>query len=285
MNNANTSGKSLDLVEKSRKARLLIIEVAKRVSGAHIGGSFSIIDFLIAYYSFICPDDDEKRVAFYQGMLENIPTLVFSKGHCYLAQLAALDIISSETYYTSNYLKEGSEFFGHPKRLVANSHFPVSTGALGQGITFANGLALGNKIYKNDEVVISILGDGEMNEGSCSEALLFAKQHELNHLVVIDNNRQISLGKTNDILNLGNLNERMMNFGFEGDVVDGHDFEMLNTQILKNFKSKGPRYLILNTVKGNGVSFMKGEFKWHHRRFKDNEYEEALNELKNKENL
>ena len=281
MNNTNISGTSLDLIEKSRKARLLILETAKRVSGAHIGGCFSIIDFLVTYYNFLCPDGVEERNDFYQGKSKEIPTMIFSKGHCYLAQLAALDTIYSRKYYTSNYMKVDSEFFGHPKRYKENLHFPVSSGALGQGVTFANGLALANKLNKSQQKVISIIGDGEMNEGSCMEALLFAQQHELNHYFVIDNNNQMSLGNTSKILNLGKLKSRLKSVGMEGVEINGHNFKLLKKEILNLLTNNGQNFLILNTVKGKGVSFMEGDYKWHHRRFKDNEYEEALYELKN----
>ena len=195
-----------NLFNKGRKARARLIEVARRVSGAHIGGSFSIIDFLITYYSKVSPDKVEEKLEFYKGkLISDYPTLVFSKGHCYLAQLAALDIVFNQDYYCDNYLKEDTQFFGHPKRIKDNIHFPISAGALGQGLTFGNGLSLADKLIGNNQKTISIIGDGEMNEGSCTEALVFACQHKLNHCFVIDNNNQISLGKTSDIYNLGNL--------------------------------------------------------------------------------
>ena len=122
----------LNLSKKSNKARLKLIEVARRVSGAHIGGSFSIIDFLITYYTKISPVEERERLNCYKGKIVNqIPTLVFSKGHCYLAQLAALDVVFDSDYYCDNYLRDDTQFFGHPKRIKDNCHFPISAGALG----------------------------------------------------------------------------------------------------------------------------------------------------------
>jgi transketolase len=267
-----------------QKARELILNVANRVGGSHIGGSFSIVDFLIHLYSGYRETNSVTDEEFYNGNLADLPRIIFSKGHCYLSQLAALDAIFNKNFYTENYLADGSEFFGHPKKNKSNNHFLVSAGALGQGLTFGNGLSLSNKFLDNNIKIISIIGDGEFNEGSCTEALLFASQHKLNHSFVIDNNDQMSLGKTSKIFNLGFLKSRIEAYGLECYDIDGHSDEALDTCINKilNTNSNHPCVYILNTIKGKGVSFMEGDSKWHHRRFKENEFINAINELNEK---
>ena len=264
-----------------QKARELILNVANRVGGSHIGGSFSIVDFLIHLYSGYKDNNSVTDEEFYNGYLGELPKIIFSKGHCYLSQLAALDSVFNKTFYTDKYLTDGSEFFGHPKKNRTNSHFLVSAGALGQGITFGNGLSLANKFIENNSKMISIIGDGEFNEGSCTEALLFASQHKLNHSFVIDNNDQMSLGKTSKIFNLGFLKSRIEAYGLDCHDIDGHSEEELDicvNNILDKNNSQ-PCVYVLNTIKGKGVSFMEGESKWHHRRFKENEFINAIKEL------
>lgn len=267
----------------SRRARRLVIEKCNEVGGVHIGGSFSCIDFLVTFYQAIYEDLNETdRNLYYDGKLDHDITLVVSKGHCYIAQLAALDAVFGRNEYLAKYFQAGSDYFGHPKRSVSNLHFPVSSGSLGQGLTFANGLALANKINnKGNKIVVSLVGDGEMQEGVTYEALNFLSQHKLNHTVVLDNNNQISLGKSSDILSLGTPVAHLETSELLIERVDGHCFSSLNIlakKILKNNSRMG-RFVELKTVKGKGVSFMEGVFKWHHRRFRDGEFAAALEEL------
>jgi len=273
----------LEIIKSTVRARRLVLDVAERVGGSHIGGSFSIIDFLCTLYSHYLETGMVKDLELYEGKLNGLPQVIFSKGHCYLAQLAALDSVCGQTYYTDNYLKDGTFFFGHPKQNKESEHFVVSTGALGQGITFANGLSLANKRNSINRTTISIVGDGELNEGSCTEALLFAAHHKLNHTFIVDFNDQMSLGKTSEILNLGSLKERFYSYGLEFFEIDGHDIEQLTecVQLLLADSETPPvaRIIILKTIKGKGVSFMEKDIKWHHRRFKNDEYQRAIDEL------
>jgi transketolase len=271
------------LIEKSNNARKLILNVANRVGGSHIGGSFSIIDFLCTLYLKYIEVGNISIENLYNGKFSELPQIIFSKGHCYLSQLAALDSICGLNKYTNNYLLENTNFFGHPKRDVNNENFLVSTGALGQGITFGNGIALSNKLLKSNRKVITIIGDGELNEGSCTEALLFASHHKLNHTFILDYNNQMSLGKTTNILSLGKLKERFSSYGLNCIEINGHDFHDLS-MCVNSFLVKSnidTTIFILNTIKGKGVSFMESDPKWHHRRFKGDEFINAMKELNN----
>jgi len=266
----------------ARQARILILDVANRVGGCHIGGCFSIIDFFVTYYTRLIELTGVDKNDIYSGDSISAPKIIMSKGHCYLAQLASLDIVCGERFYTSSYLKKGNNFFGHPKRDPNNYNFPVSTGALGQGVTFGNGLAFAYKFKGSKSKVISIIGDGELNEGSTTESFLFSSHHKLNHHFILDNNNQMSLGKTSEIFNIGRVFDRLKSYGLDASEINGHDFNELLKSIDKLILNDScySSFLILNTIKGKGVSFMEGDPKWHHRRFKNDEFEMAINELK-----
>lgn len=270
----------------SNRCRYETIEVAKRVGGVHIGGIFSIVDFLIVYYAKGIELSEDIQ-EFYAGHFsENQPSLIFSKGHCYLSQLIVLDELCTLSRYSDSYLKIGTKYFGHPKRDVENEHFPISSGSLGQGIVFANGIALAKKLSKNNQRLVVILGDGELNEGACTEAMLFAAQHQLSVTYILDNNRQMSLDRVDKIFSNGDLAMRFTSYGLRTNVINGHNYtdllSIVNLIYGVDRKEFGPEMFILNTIKGSGVSFMEGDPKWHHRRFKDAEYELAIQEINKK---
>lgn len=270
----------------SNRCRYRAIEVANRVGGVHIGGIFSIFDFLVLYYAKGI-ELSINHQEFYDGNFSgNQPVLVFSKGHCYLSQLIVLDELCSKSHYSDNYLQSGTKYFGHPKRDFENQHFPISSGSLGQGIVFANGIALAKKLSNNDQRVIVILGDGELNEGACTEAMLFAVQHQLPVTYILDNNKQMSLDVVSRIFSNGDLPIRFESYGLPTRVIDGHNHDDLLFAVNRIYSSgseiSGPEIFILNTIKGSGISFMEGDTKWHHRRFKDAEYELAIQEINKK---
>ena len=270
----------------SNRCRFKAIEVANRVGGVHIGGIFSIFDFLVIYYAKGIELSNNHQ-EFYNGNFIGIqPLLIFSKGHCYLSQLIVLDELCSQSCYSDDYLKSGTNYFGHPKRDLLNQHFPISSGSLGQGIVFANGIALAKMLSKNSQRVVVIFGDGELNEGACTEAILFAVQHKLPVTYILDNNKQMSLDKVDRIFSNGDLPMRFESYGLITRVIDGHSYVDLLSAVNSiyaavNAKS-GPEIFILNTIKGSGISFMEGDTKWHHRRFKDVEYELAIKEINKK---
>lgn len=278
---------SFEFIHAGNRCRLNVLDVAKRVGGVHIGGIFSILDFLILYYSMGLQIVG-NRDSYHAGAFSHqCPQLIFSKGHCYLAQLVVLDYLCMSTIYADSYLVQGSVFFGHPKRSSTNLHFPISSGSLGQGVVFAGGIAYSNKCAQIRGRVVVILGDGELNEGSCTEAMLFAVQHKLPITYVLDSNKQMSLDAVQKILSNGQLVERFRAYGLEVVNVDGHSYPELYSLVRDLYceqnVDKGPIICILNTIKGRGVSFMESEPKWHHRRLKGNEYDLAVNELLSKD--
>ena len=247
----------------SYQSRIDIVNTVYSAKGGHLGGSLSVIDILSSIYSFY--DDYEFET-------------ILSKGHCLLAwictllRIKVLDKTVLEKYY-----RNGSQFGGHPKK---GSHDLItwSTGSLGHGLSVACGKALANK----EKNFFCIIGDGESNEGSIWEALMFLKQHEIkNLLVIIDNNKQESLDFTEKILSIEDLQKRITGIGLKNVRLNGHNIEILTEKIYEfiNGNEFELNVIIADTIKGKGISFMEKDPKWHHRKIKDEEIHLCLKEL------
>lgn len=257
----------------SKTARLKIIDVSSRVGAVHFGGIFSIIDFFIAFYANFSGINLNKTDLIPKKLIEKVlPELYMGKGHCYLAQLAALDTLFENSNFSQKYLLDGSMFFGHPKRQEQSNLFPVSSGSLGQGITMANGAALANKLLRNGNSVWTVIGDGELNEGAVNEAIQFSAQRRLRHVIVIDNNKQESLDFTAEIVSNGLLEERFKGYDVNFLSCDGHHLPSLIEVFKRLEKMDGTTILNLDTIKGFGVKFMEKDPKWHSRRMSQEEF-------------
>ena len=191
-----------------------------------------------------------------------------------MALLKIIPIKKLDTYY-----KNGSVFSGHV------SHYKVpgiecSTGSLGSGIGIACGVALASKLDKKKSKIFTLVGDGELNEGSCWEALLFANHHKLNNLtIIIDRNYYQSILTTEKTLKLNPLKQKIKSFGLDVFEVDGNDIKQLKNCLKK--KTSTTKVIIANTIKGKGVSFMQNNIKWHYKNPDREEYNLALKELIN----
>ena len=246
------------------QSRIDIIETVYRVKGGHLGGSLSVIDMLSSIYCFY--EDYQFE-------------LILSKGHCILAWIITLLRVGEiEKKELLSFYGEDSKFGGHPKKGSSKS-ITWSTGSLGHGLSVTCGKALANPNKK----FFCVLGDGELNEGSAWEALMFLAQHKLkNVLVLIDNNKQESLAMTEEILSIESLDKKIGGMKLRAERINGHEINSLVEKIggfLSNNISEFPQVFICDTVKGKGVSFMEKVPMWHHRKIKDFEYEMALNEL------
>ena len=187
-----------------------------------------------------------------------------SKGHACLALYCLLyekKIISKKLI--SSYGKNNSILMQHASHYVKGVNF--STGSLGHGLPVAAGLALSNKIKKNKNRIYVLMSDGEMNEGTTWEAVLFASHHKLNNLVIIiDNNKLQSLTYTNKTLNIDPLDKKFKSFGCKVLSVNGHNHKELKKNLKVSDKKK-PLVIIANTIKGKGVSFMENNIAWHYK--------------------
>ncbi len=240
-----------------------------------MGSSFSLVELVAVLYQHFIRlnwadrNDDARDI------------LALSKGHGVMALYACfrefgwLNDADIQGYFSpKNHLKG-----------LSSAHVPgieVSGGSLGHGITVSTGMALASKLKGSDRRVFALLGDGEMNEGSVWESLLFAAHHQLNRLfVIVDSNRFQAMGESSLILNMGSLKQKFEAFGFEVIEVDGHNVADLQNAFERLVTSTDPRpkALVAHTIKGKGVSFMENNNDWHYLRLTEETYQAALGEL------
>jgi transketolase len=175
--------------------------------------------------------------------------------------------------------KYRSHYIGHPTKKVAG--IEQNTGALGHGLSFSVGVALAAKMDKRDYRVFTLLGDGELPEGSNWEAALTGAHYKLDNLcAIIDKNCLQITGATSDVCNTDPLDKKFESFGWVVRTVDGHDPAVLKKTFgALPFEKGKPSVIIANTVKGKGISFMENQVKWHHGVPDKEQYQLALDEL------
>ncbi|HEY1860949.1 MAG TPA: transketolase [Gemmataceae bacterium] len=259
-----------------RQLRRTILRLAHAGSAVHIACAFSIVEILaVLYRAHLRLGDGAPRA-------DNRDYLVLSKGHGVMAQYACMRELGWLTDADiANYFGDGTVLKG-----LSDSHVPgleVSSGSLGHGLSVGVGLALAAKRRGADQRCFAIVGDGEMNEGSIWEALLFANHHRLsNLLVIVDANGFQAMGATRDVMDLGQIACKLAAFGLETREVDGHDEPAIDGALMQLTRSASPRprALVARTVKGKGISFMQHSNCWHYTRLTPSTYAAALAELR-----
>ena len=259
--------------ELARQVRLIILDIIHKTRSPHIGSSLSTVEILVAlYFNFL--DVSAKN-----PIDENRDRFILSKGHACPALYAVLHKkgFISEDELSRFAVDEG--LFEHHPNLDLKHGIETTTGSLGHGLSIGTGMALSSKIDSNKYKVYVLLSDGELNEGSTWESIMFAGHHKLNNVIAfIDYNKIQALGFTKNIINLAPLGKKWKDFNWHVQEVDGHDF----TQIFKALSSMSasqPNSIILHTVKGKGVSFMENNLLWHYRAPDEKEYAQAKREL------
>lgn len=257
----------------ARNVRESVLNLIYLTKSPHIGPSFSIVEILIALYFNhlnVSPENlsDPDRDRF-----------ILSKGHA----CASLYAVLAERGFLHNsdldgFAKNSGTLEQHPK-LDLSRGIEVSTGSLGHGLSIGAGMALSGKVDNRQYKVNVLMSDGELNEGSVWEAIMFAAHHKLNNLIaLVDCNKIQALGNTKDIIDLEPLDEKWKSFGWHVQAIDGHNFEQISNA-LNSLSSEIPNVIILHTIKGKGVSFMENQLLWHYRAPDDREYRMALREL------
>jgi transketolase len=254
------------------KMRQRIFEIISRAGCSHIGSAFSLVEvFTVLYHTLF----DISKIK--QGAQDRDYCLL-SKGHACTVLYAALEsvgLLDSEVFQT--YGEDGTMLAGHPVRMPSCG-IEASTGSLGHGLSIAVGLAFGLAQQKSSSRVITIVGDGEMQEGSNWEALQAADRFGLSNLtLIVDNNKLQGLDRPDDLGN-NDLKSKLTSFGAEVSVVDGHNLDNLTSALLKP-SSRSFKAIIAETVKGKGVSFMEDALEWHYKSPRDEWYEIAKREL------
>lgn len=261
------------------KIRENILKMIAQAASGHPGGSLSLVEII---YTLFAKEGvmkhDPKNPARYDR-----DRFVLSKGHGVPALYAILNAVGYDI--TENELMSlrqvGSRLQGHPDR-VRLPIMEASTGSLGQGASIAQGIAMAYKLDNNPHRVYCVLGDGEMQEGQIWEVALSAAHKKLNNLtLILDYNKGQIDGHVKDVLGLEPLKPKWEAFGWNVQVVDGHNFSELYRSLTSNHPEK-PTIIIANTVKGKGVSFMEDTNEWHGKAPKKEELDKAIKEIQSK---
>lgn len=263
-----------ELKEKSRDYRKKLLYYIKKANAGHTGGSLSCMDILIVLYHRIMnvnPGNfqDPDRDRYIQSKGHSVEALYVVLSACGFFPQADLETLCQYQ----------SHFVGHPTRKIYG--IEQNTGALGHGLSVSAGIALAGKLDKKTYRVFTLLGDGELTEGSNWEAALTASHYKLDNLVaIIDYNQLQITGTTKKICNTNPVDEKFRAFGWEVKHVNGHDFNEM-TELFNNlpFERGKPSLIIAHTVKGKGISFMENDIKWHHGVPDDKQYRQAIKEL------
>lgn len=264
-----------DLKEIAKRIRRRVIEMVYEAKSGHPGGSLSIADILTVLYF------NEMRVDPLKPDDPNRDRLVMSKGHASPALYAALSIRGFfPEDLLSGFRKLNSKLEGHVHRGVPGVE--SSTGSLGQGLGIGVGMALAGRLDERDYKVYVILGDGEIEEGNVWESLMAGYKYKLSNLVAILDRNEVQLdGFTEDIMPMGSIYDKVKSFGWNVIEINGHDYGQI-IDALHKAKENGecPTFIIANTIKGKGVSYMEGNPKYHGSPpASEEEYKLALEEL------
>ena len=261
------------LARKSLLYRRRTLEIIKQAGAGHTGGSLSCLDILNVLYNRVLSVSPETFES------PDRDRYVQSKGHSVEALFV---VLADRGFFPDRELDTlchyQSHFVGHPTRHVPGVE--QNTGALGHGLPFATGVAIAGKLDQKDYRVFTLLGDGELAEGSNWEAAMAAAHYDLDNLVaVVDHNTLQITGRTRDVCSNEPLDEKFHAFGWDVRSVDGHSLPELTDALTRRPAEKKPLAVIANTTKGRGVSFMEDVAKWHHGVPSDAEYAAAMKEL------
>ena len=250
---------------EAKKLRKNILTMAYTGQSVHIGCAFSLVEIFIVLYRDFFKNNH----------------ILLSKGHGVMAQYVCLaEIGLIEQSELINYFKDGSRLKGLAESEIKG--IDISSGSLGHGLSVAVGIALGAKLNNDQSKTFCIVGDGESNEGSIWESIMFASHYKLNNLIlIIDNNKFQAMGLTSEVMNMLNFKDKLVAFGFDTIEVDGHnENEIHNAIITLNQLNNGkPKAIVANTIKGKGVSFMENNNMWHYSRLDEKLYESSIKEL------
>lgn len=243
----------ISLENKAKNLRRKVLDLAYQRKEGHIGGAFSIIDLMVYLFDEHMKKEDK---------------FILSKGHACLPYF----IILQEKGYNP---KVG----GHPEKDLENG-IEVTTGSLGHGLPLGTGMALSRKIQNKSGNIYVIMSDAECQEGTTWESLLIASHHKLDNLnIIIDYNNLQTLGKTSEILSLGDFESIFRNMGLDVIRINGHSFREIDYAFCRENKGK-TKVIIADTIKGKGVSFMENIPMWHTKIPDENQLKQAMDELK-----
>ncbi|HXT74124.1 MAG TPA: transketolase [Candidatus Angelobacter sp.] len=263
-----------DLAGFARTIRIATARMIHRAKSSHIGSCFSTVDLLAVLYGGILRFDPLRPT------WPERDRFILSKGHACAALYA---VLAEQGFFPKSWLdtfyQDGSALGGHAMHSVPGVE--VSTGSLGHGLSLGCGMALTGKREARPFHVFTLLSDGECDEGSVWEAVLFAGHHQLENLVaIVDYNKIQSLGGVDDVLDLHPFAEKWSACRWAVREIDGHNLQEIECALRQvPFERNRPSCIIARTVKGKGVSFMENELLWHYRSPNDEEFKASIAEL------
>ena len=264
----------MDSITFARQIRKTSVQMVHDANASHIGGALSMADILAVLYTDILKYDPQNPA------WDGRDRFILSKGHACVSLYAALALKGFfPTEQLTTYGKNGSKLLCHISHHVPGVEF--SAGSLGHGLPFAVGIALAAKRKHKDFRSFVVVGDGEMDEGSNWEALMFAGHHHLNNLcTIIDYNKIQSLGTTEEVMTLEPLADKLKAFNCRVINIDGHNHTELLTAFRQFEVEPGqPTVIIANTIKGKGVSYMENNLAWHYKSPNDEQLKTAMEEI------
>ncbi len=264
-----------NIAEFAKEIRKQTLYTIGNLGVGHIGGALSIVDLLALLYGKVMKVDPANP------LWEERDMLVLSKGHAgpaLYATLALMGFFPMEELSTLN--KGGTNLPSHCDR-NRTVGIDMTTGSLGQGFSAACGLAYARQLDEKPGYVYAIIGDGESQEGQVWEAAMFASHYHLDHLIAFtDYNKMQIDGKTDDIMDLGDIEGKWKSFGWHTQRVDGHDVDALEAAIVAAKGVSGtPSMIILDTIKGKGAFFCEGQVGSHSMAFDLAKAHEAMERL------
>lgn len=265
--------------ELAYRIRVHAVNMTHSGKSSHIGGILSIADILAVLYN------DILNVYPHSPKHPERDRFILSKGH---AGAGVYAVLAEKGFFSTEMLKEhyknGSLLSGH----VSHKGIPgveLSTGSLGHGLSIGCGMAYSLKLDNKSQKTVVLLSDGECDEGSTWEAIMFASHHQLENLIaIVDYNKIQSLDTVENTLNLEPFDKKWEAFGWNVFSIDGHNHHELKLTLKETFynKKNKPSVIIANTIKGKGVSFMENSVLWHYRSPQGEEYLNAIKELTEK---
>ena len=270
---------SIDLNNLVSQVRRDILRMVHQVNSGHPGGSLGCTEFFVVLFNKIL----NFKIPFSKdGVNEDI--FILSNGHI---SPVYYSILSRFGFFNLNELntfrKINSRLQGHPTNHDNLPGVRISSGSLGQGLSVGIGSALSKKLNNDESLVYVLTGDGELQEGQNWEALMFASANNVDNLIaIVDLNGQQIDGSTSDVLNIGNLKDKLSSFGWEViEIEEGNNMkEILNGMVkaTESTKNSKPIAVLMKTIMGNGVDFMMNTHKWHGVAPNDEQLEIALSQ-------
>ncbi len=263
------------LAVKAYDLRQDVVDIIMAGGGGHIGGDMSCMEIILTLYSRMNVSPDRQKDP-------DRDRFVLSKGHCVetlyavLADKGFLDINEVKAQFS----RFGSEYIGHPHNTLPG--IEMNSGSLGHGLSVCVGMALAGRMDKRDYRVYTLMGDGELAEGSVWEGAMSAGHYKLDNLcAVVDRNHLQISGTTEQVMSPGDLAARFAAFGWHViELKDGNDIDALNDAFDEAESTKGmPTVIIANTVKGKGAAIMENKAGWHHHLPNAEEYAIITKEL------